>query len=113
MTQENKSWIVRVFGVVPPHLIRNTWVRRTDKGVVSEKMPSPDFLLVECASGATMIYRYTKNEVFCGDTWHETLDHAREQIAAEYPEMTKEWIEAPIDTDEALTFGYSLVNQNP
>lgn len=74
-------------------------------------MPSPDFLLVENFGEETFIYRFTSAGADGGDTWHEKLEHAREQIQAEYPGMTSDWIEVPEDCPDSIKFGLAHVNE--
>ena len=50
-------------------------------------MPLPDRIEIEldgAESQPCMMYRYTNDGDFCGDTWHETLAAAFEQANFEY-----------------------------
>ena len=50
-------------------------------------MPLPDRIEIELDGSENqpcMMYRYTNNGQFCGDTWHETLAAAFQQAEFEY-----------------------------
>jgi hypothetical protein len=50
-------------------------------------MPLPDRIEIELDGSETqpcMMYRYTDDNQFCGDTWHETLAAAFQQAEFEY-----------------------------
>jgi len=59
-------------------------------------MPFPDVVLIcKPPDEGAMLYRYTKSGQFCGDTWHETLDQAKEQASFEYEGALGIWSEVP------------------
>jgi hypothetical protein len=50
-------------------------------------MPLPDRVEIELDGAEAqpcMMYRYTNDDEFCGDTWHETFAAALEQAEFEY-----------------------------
>ena len=50
-------------------------------------LPLPNRVEIELdgsESEPCMMYRYTDDDTFCGDTWHETFDSALEQAKFEY-----------------------------
>jgi hypothetical protein len=50
-------------------------------------MPLPDRIEIHSDGSETqpcMMYRYTNDGQFCGDTWHETLEAAFQQAEFEY-----------------------------
>jgi len=58
--------------------------RRADE-VIFDDLPLPTYLEIEIdESGHAMLYRYRDDGAFCGDTWHESLQDAKEQAAYEY-----------------------------
>jgi hypothetical protein len=71
-----------------------------------EKMlPVADVVLVvPDADGGAMLFRYTAHGEFGGDTWHGTVEEAREQAAFEYDEALEPWIEVPTDIGDAHAF---------
>src|SRR5512146_638085 len=108
-----KRWIVRITGQPLNVRNRNATATRTDHGLVFTPMPWPDFLFVENIDEEAMIYRFTKDGKDGGDTWHETLEHAREQIASEYPGVVGDWIEIPPEVTDCVEFGMKLVQDAP
>ena len=61
-------------------------------------------LLVADEEAGAMLFRYTAHGDFGGDTWHATVEEAREQAAYEYGEALLPWIEVPSDVTDAHTF---------
>ncbi|BAU46689.1 hypothetical protein SVA_0107 [Sulfurifustis variabilis] len=50
-------------------------------------LPLPDRVEIELDGSETepcKMYRYTEDDEFCGDTWHETFEYALDQAAFEY-----------------------------
>ena len=61
-------------------------------------------LLVPDTDGGAMLFRYTANGQFGGDTWHATIDDAREQAKFEYDEALEPWIDVPDDVEDAHAY---------
>jgi hypothetical protein len=51
-----------------------------------------------------MLYRYTLDRAFGGDTWHETLEDALEQAIREYGEAVEEWHAIPLGVTDAIDY---------
>ena len=58
-----------------------------------------------------MLYRYTAQGDFGGDTWHETVDDAKNQAMFEYGDALGEWIAVPDDTSDTHEFAITAVRQ--
>lgn len=59
-----------------------------------ENMPDTVRVEIEVAEdGTCMFYRYGMGEVFCGDSWFETLEKAKRQGAFEYDIGEADWVE--------------------
>lgn len=58
--------------------------------------PTPD--------GFFLLLRYTTGMEFGGDTWHETVEHAREQAASEYGDALGGWRTVPAEVEDAVAF---------
>jgi hypothetical protein len=41
---------------------------------------------------------------FAGDTWHESLDTAREQVSFEYEDSLGEWVHVPAEVEDAHAY---------
>ena len=71
----------------------------------SKMLPIADVVLVVADTGAgAMLFRYTAHGEFGGDTWHATVDDAREQAVYEYGESLGEWVEVGDDVQDAHVF---------
>lgn len=69
-------------------------------------MPRPDVLLLEADEfGHAMLYRYTSSGEFGGDTWHETVEMAKDAAAHEYGEsIVGAWEPVPESESDAHEF---------
>lgn len=78
-----------------------------DSGVlaVQEDFPWPAVLLiVPDREAGFLLYRYTRECEFAGDTWHMTLDEAKEQAAFEFSECLSPWRSVPENVSDAVNF---------
>jgi hypothetical protein len=75
-------------------------------GTTPIPMPRPDVLLLEGDEfGHAMIYRYTAGGVFGGDTWHESVEIAKESAAEEYGEsVVGPWQPVPDNVQDPYEF---------
>ena len=68
-----------------------------------QEMPPPRLLVIEAdankpATGA-LLYRLNGNGECVGDTWHESIDAAKEHASDEYERAVLLWREIPADID--------------
>ena len=71
----------------------------------SKLPPAPDvILLVGDADGGAMLFRYTAHGEFAGDTWHATVEDAREHAIYDYSDALGDWVEVPIDVEDAHAY---------
>jgi hypothetical protein len=61
-------------------------------------------LLVADDDAGAMLFRYTTDGEFGGDTWHATVAEAQEQAAYEYGNALIPWIEVPSEVADAHAF---------
>jgi hypothetical protein len=80
---------------LPPELTGN---------VDNRRLPRPDVLVLEADEQSAMLYRYTSNGEFGGDTWHETAEAAVEQAEFEFPGALSSWMSVPAEETDALQF---------
>jgi hypothetical protein len=62
-------------------------VRRQNGAMTTTESPLPDRLEIEIKGSESepcMMFRYTSDGAFCGDTWHESLEGAFHQAEYEY-----------------------------
>lgn len=70
-------------------------------------LPAPDVLVIEETPEGFFLYRYDREGEFGGDTWHQSLEEAKEQAGFEYGDLVEEWQEVPEGID-AVEHGIGL-----
>ncbi|HEX6052420.1 MAG TPA: hypothetical protein VFZ21_24315 [Gemmatimonadaceae bacterium] len=71
----------------------------------SKILPAPDvILLIADADKSAMLFRYTTHGEFAGDTWHPSVDAAREHAIYDYSDALGEWIDVPGEVEDAHAF---------
>ena len=75
-------------------------------GETSETMPWPRVLAIVEREDGVFLDRYGEGGEIGGDTWHQSIDDAKDQAANEYAGLVSEWIEVPPGThdDELVSF---------
>lgn len=58
-------------------------------------MVAPDLLVIEGSSSGIFLYRYTFAGECVGDTWHTSIDEAKQQAEFEYGGLQIKWERAP------------------
>ncbi len=67
--------------------------------------PAPDvILLIGDAEPGAMLFRYTAHGEFGGDTWHPTIEAAREHAIYDYSDALGNWIDVPDDVQDAHAY---------
>jgi len=59
-------------------------------------------LVIEQDDPGFLLFRYTTDGSFAGDTWHETVDHAKEQANFEFGNAVSEWSSVPDDVADPV-----------
>lgn len=71
----------------------------------SKMLPAPDvILLIAGPDPGAMLFRYTAEGELGGDTWHPSLDSAREQVEYEYEDALGDWVHVPAAVDDAHAY---------
>ena len=71
----------------------------------SKMPPEPDvILLVGNDDPGAMLFRYTAHGELAGDTWHPSVEDAREHAIYDYSDALGEWIDVPEDVDDAHAY---------
>jgi hypothetical protein len=66
-------------------------------------MPQPDLLVNDERPDGIFLWRNTAGGDFAGDTWHPSVDEAREQAAYEFgPDLT--WSPIPETESDPIAF---------
>lgn len=87
---------VRHFIGAPPELTGGTDTRW--------EMPPPAVLLIEPSESGVLLIRYADDGRFAGDTWHATVDEAKEQAAYEFGQTISAWQDLPADVNDVVGF---------
>lgn len=70
-----------------------------------EMLPVPDIvLLVSDDDTSAMVFRYTANGEFGGDTLHGSVEEACEEAEAEYEDALLAWEDVPDEVNDAHAF---------
>jgi hypothetical protein len=67
--------------------------------------PAPDvILLVADDDPGAMLFRYTAHGELGGDTWHQSVDDAREHAIYDYSDALGEWVDVPEEVEDAHAY---------
>jgi hypothetical protein len=67
--------------------------------------PAPDVIvLIADADSGAMLFRYTVHGEFGGDTWHPSVDDAREHAIYDYSDALGEWVDVPAEVEDAHAY---------
>jgi hypothetical protein len=72
-------------------------------------LPSPDFLVIEETKEGFYLIRYTRSGEFGGDTWHQSLEDAKDQATYEFRDSLTEWREVPLDVEDLVSYVSGLL----
>ena len=61
--------------------------------MILEDMPDAIRIEIEINDDGPMLYRWGEGDVFCGDSWHETIELAKQQAAYEFEIEESDWID--------------------
>ena len=71
----------------------------------AKMLPEADVvLLIADDDPGAMLFRYSAFGEVGGDTWHPTVDDAREQAAEEYGDALGSWVDVPDDIADSHFF---------
>lgn len=72
---------------------------------LSKLPPAPDVIvLIADDDPGAMLFRYTAHGEFGGDTWHPSVDDAREHAIYDYSDALGDWIDVPADVPDAHAY---------
>lgn len=71
----------------------------------SQLPPEPDvILLIADGDPGAMLFRYTVFGDFAGDTWHPSVDDAREHAIYDYSDALGAWVDVPDEVQDAHAY---------
>ena len=77
--------------------------------------PAPDvILLISDDDPGAMLFRYTAHGEFGGDTWHTSVDAAREHAIYDYSDALGDWVDVPetVEDPHAYAVQYAAERLN-
>ena len=82
-------------------------IRPAQKESNSRFSEQPVILLIEEKPDRVFLIRFTTDGRCVGDSWHMTLDGAREQASLEFNDPLLDWAPVPIEVEDIVSFGLS------
>jgi len=65
------------------------------------ELPWPDIVLIEERPEGVFLFRFSADGEDAGDTWHRTVDAAKDQARDEYGDVLTEWRSVPSEVSDA------------
>lgn len=96
LTSTSSSRGVRHYVGMPPEL--------GGKAEAREELPPAAVLVIEASEDGVLLLRYAASGRFAGDTWHPTVDEAKEQATYEFGGGALAWKEIPADVNDVVAF---------
>ena len=81
---------------VPPELTGGRETRR--------ELPPTSVLLIDQSENGVFLIRFADDGRVAGDTWHPTVDEAKEQATFEFGGAVSTWKAVPIDVNDVVAF---------
>jgi hypothetical protein len=67
-------------------------------------LPDAEIALIELDESGVFLIRYLINGDFAGDTWHQTVEEAKDQARYEYGTIENDWIAIPVNHPHPIVF---------
>ena len=103
----------RLVALVGPLSGERRVVQTANHPIQADKMlPMADVVLLVSDEGdSAMVFRYTAYGEFGGDTFHSTVDDAKDEAAAEYQDALMEWETVPDEIGDAHAFAIKYAHE--
>jgi hypothetical protein len=75
-------------------------------------MPMPRVVVLQCRPDGVFLDRFTESGDDAGDTWHQSVDEAKQQAVHEYGGNLGSWTEVPAAEADPLAFALRLALQD-
>ena len=79
---------------------------------IPPQMPWPRVVVIEFdrdSPGGFFLNRWAEDGTFAGDTWHRTLDEAKEQAVFELAKYLREWRDIPPNVRDTRAYALAAV----
>ena len=100
-------FVTKLLHVAEPSTVRHyLGMPPLDRGADDNRtqMPPARFLLIEQNTDGTFLIRHSQTGEFCGDTWHESIEDAKNQAEYEFGSAVQRWIAIPDGEADWLDF---------
>jgi hypothetical protein len=74
------------------------------------QLGSPAFLLIEERADGILLFRHDASGGCVGDTWHQSLQDAKDQATFEYSGVKFDWCDVPASVKDAVEFGVAQLD---
>jgi len=88
---------VKHYRGLPPELMGGKDVR--------ELMEAPVLITIEEKPDGVFLFRFTADGRVVGDTWHTTVEEAKQQARFEFADLLSDWKSVPADVEDMVSFG--------
>jgi hypothetical protein len=78
----------------------------------SQLFPPTRLVIIDVASDGTYLFRFDADGNAFGDTWHLSVDDAREQAAFEFEGLLGEWEPIPHEASDLRAFARDTMGRN-
>ena len=92
----------------PIRMFRGGPGRRSSTDLKKQEMGFLRVVVLFDYEDGPMLYRYASSGEFAGDTWHQSLDQAKDQAEFEYESALGPWHEIPEDVAEGKEVDFAL-----
>ncbi|WP_438040874.1 hypothetical protein [Sorangium sp. So ce128] len=74
-------------------------------GGAGHPMPPAEVVLMEVLNdGSAFLYRFSRDGIFAGDTWHERREDAEDQLEFEVGGAVGAWTAVPLNVEDAQAY---------
>ena len=70
-----------------------------------ELMEAPALIAIEEKPDGVFLFRFTADGQVVGDTWHMTVQEAKQQAHFEFGDLLSDWKSVPADVEDLVSFG--------
>ena len=67
-------------------------------------MPIAEALLIEIETDGVFLFRLSADGHFAGDTWHQSIEGAKEQAEFEFGPGLSNWASLPPEVDDVIAY---------
>ena len=71
-------------------------------------LPFAELLVIETSRDGVYLFRYTADGEFCGDSWHQSIEDAKDQAEYEYERALGQWYDVPTRAEDPIAYAHSV-----